>query len=313
MRWMVAPPLALVNPVASGGRAAGLWRRIEPRVRAHWPEVTVRETGGPGDAERIAREWSGTPGAGPLLVVGGDGTLHEAVNGLLAGPSPPALAVIPAGTGNDFARNTGVPLGAEAALARLGGGETVPRRVDVGRVRFHQPDGTTRSRLFLNSTSAGVSARANRIAWAMRQVLPGRLRYAFAGAVALFAEGHARFEVACDGERVFEGEALNITIANCASFGGGMRISPESSPMDGVLDLVIMGRMGVIRALTALSRLYSGGHAGMRGVSLAPARSPIRLVRADGRPMRVEADGHDFVAAGEITVEVLPGALTLLG
>ncbi len=305
MRWMVPPPLVLVNPVAAGGRAPALWRRLEPRIRKLWPGLTLRETTAPGDAERVARE---VP-AELLLVFGGDGTLHEAVNGLLDGGSARPLAVIPAGTGNDFARNTGLPLDPEAVVDRLA--RAVPRRVDLGRVRFRE-SGVVRTRLFLNSASTGVSARANRFAWRMRKLLPGRIRYPVAGAVALLAEGRGLFRVDLGSERIFEGEALNLTVANCASFGGGLRISPASSPEDGVLDLVVIGKLGSLRALLALSRLRSGGHVGMSGVSTRPAPGGVRIVRDDGKGMLLEADGHDFVADGEVTVDVLPAGLTLL-
>ncbi len=306
---MVAPALAIVNPVAARGGGAALWRRLEPAARALLPGLTVRLTEGPGNAEAIAREWALGPHSGPLLVAGGDGTAHEAVNGLLGGEATPPLAIIPAGTGNDFARNTGIPLNAEEALRRIGGG--APRRVDVVRLTFGEPGGATRSVFALNSVSVGVSPRANLIAHRIRGVIPGRLCYPLAGVAALISTRMGSYTVTADGRAIHEGAALNITVANCATFGGGMRISPSSRPDDGMLEQVVIGRLGLFRALLALSRLYGGGHVGMRGVAVTPLTGSVRISRSDG-PLLIEADGQNFTAAGELTVAVFPGGLSLL-
>src|ERR1700675_235234 len=103
-----APTLTIVNPGANRGKSAALWRRLEPSVRKRFPDLTVQSTRGAGDGEAQAREWARRRPDGMVLVIGGDGTVHEVVNGLVAGPSEPRLAVIPSGTGNDFARNTGI-------------------------------------------------------------------------------------------------------------------------------------------------------------------------------------------------------------
>lgn len=306
---MVAPALAIVNPVAARGSGAALWRRLEPAARALLPGLTVRLTEGPGNAEEIAREWALRPRAGPLLVAGGDGTAHEAVNGLLGLGVTPPLAIIPAGTGNDFARNTGIPLNAEEALARIGGGAL--RRVDVVRLEFREPGGASRTVFALNSVSVGVGPRANLIAHRIRGAIPGHLCYPLAGVAALISNRMGRYTVTADGRAIHQGAALNITVANCATFGGGMRISPGSRPDDGVLEQVVIGRLGLFRALLALSRLYGGTHVGMRGVTVTPLTGSVRIARSDG-PLLIEADGQSFTAVGELAVEVLPDGLGLL-
>jgi diacylglycerol kinase family enzyme len=164
--------------------------------------------------------------------------------------------------------------------------------------------------VFLNSVSVGVSPRANQIARTLRRVLPGRLCYALGGIAALFSEERRRFRVSSGDAVIWDGEALNLTVANCASFGGGMRISPGSRPTDGILEQVVIGRMGRIRALLALSRLYAGTHLTMRGVSVTPVREAA-LIRSGDGPLLIEADGHEFVSDGAFSVEPLPGALTL--
>jgi YegS/Rv2252/BmrU family lipid kinase len=301
--------LAIVNPVAAGGRTAGLWRRLEPTLRQHFSTLSVSPTTAPGDAEVFARRWAIDHPGGPIIVLGGDGTVHEVVNGLIDGPGGSPLGVIPGGTGNDFVRNAGLPLDPDAAMNRLRGGAS--RRVDLGQLRFRGADGRDHRRVFLNSASVGVSPRANRLAHSIRRVLPGRICYTLGGILALLLEGQGRYRISAGSALTYDGRALNVTIANGACFGGGMRISPQSSLTDGLMEQVIIGPIGGVRALLALSRLYAGTHVTMRGVSVTPTRDSIRISHADG-PMLLEADGHDWTTHGDLLVDLLPGALQLL-
>jgi diacylglycerol kinase (ATP) len=311
-----AAALAVVNPVARGGRGLGVWHRVESALRAAFPALELAETAAPGHAESLAAAWAQGHPEGILLVVGGDGTVHEAVNGLLgAGCAGTALAVVPAGTGNDFARSTGVPLDPAAAAerhARHARAGIPVRRVDVGRLAFRDRDGAAQARFFLNSVSLGVSPRANRLAQAMRRVVPGRLRYPLGGVAAVLSGATRRYRVTTGSALRFEGDALNLTIANGPTFGGGLRISPSSSLTDGILEQVIIGRLGAVRALAALSRLYGGTHVGMRGVTVAPVGEAL-TIECDHRVLLAEADGQEFEIEGALTVEPVPGALRLLG
>jgi YegS/Rv2252/BmrU family lipid kinase len=304
----VTPPgtLVIVNPVAGSGRGERIWQRLEPKVRARLGQLMLQRTAGPGDAESIAR--ANASAGGLTIVVGGDGTVHEVVNGVLTDRNSRRLAVIPAGSGNDFARNLKIPLDPAQAVDRLGQGEL--RHLDVGHYSLRSPDGTVHSRLFVNSLSVGVSARANRLAARMRRILPGTLRYPLAGLVALLAEAPARYRVTAARETIHHGKALNLTLANGASFGGGLRISPGSLPDDGALDLVLIGPLGRMRALLALARLRSGSHVAMRGIRVLRLRDPIRIARERG-PLLIEADGESFRATGELTIELLPARLIL--
>ncbi|HEU5218639.1 MAG TPA: YegS/Rv2252/BmrU family lipid kinase [Gemmatimonadales bacterium] len=301
--------LAVSNPVAAGGAAARAWSRLVPQVDRRFPSLAVRVTTAPGDAERWALEWAAAHPGRPVIAVGGDGTVHEVLNGLLRGHPSASLGIIPAGTGNDVARNTGVPINPEGALERIF--RNRPTAVDAARVRFQGTGAEPRTRLLLNSISVGVSPRANHIAGRIRRALPGRFRYAISGILALAAEGAGEYTVTAGGRTLYHGRALNLTLANGASFGGGMRISPGSTVSDGMLDLVVIGAIGRIRALIALSRLYAGTHVQMGGVSVTAVGETVQIRRADG-PMLIEADGEEFEARAELSVEILRGAVQLL-
>lgn len=305
---MTLPGLAIVNPVAAGGRAGARWQRLGPLVADRLPGLVVHATRGPGDAEVASREWATEHQTGAVVVAGGDGSVHEVVNGLLSAGWRGCLGVIPSGTGNDFARSAGLPLTDTDAAGRIGG--TSVGRVDLGLLRFVSRSGAARERRFLNAVSVGVSPRANRMAHSLKPFLPGRIAYTICGVLALLREGSGVYGVTQDGASVLSGPALNITFANGASFGGGMRISPASRLDDGVLDQVTIGAIGRLRALLALSRLYQGSHVTMPGVTVRPVRGTARINRAGGS-MWLEADGHDFEAVGELAVDVEPAALRL--
>lgn len=307
---MALPALVLVNPVAAGGRAAALWRRVEPVIRSRLPGAIMRWTerpGLPGAAAFQAREWAAGHPEGLLVLLGGDGTVHEAVDGLIAGGGSNRLAIIPSGTGNDFARSAGIPSSVESALEALDRGAT--RAVDVGRLGFRS-GGEARDCCFINSVSVGVTPPANRLAASFRRVLPGRLSYAAGGAAALLVTRPRELTVTAGATLVFSGAALNLTVANAPSFGGGIRISPGSRLDDGVLDLVSIGPLGLARGLLALARAYRGNHLRMRGIRATPLSGPVRI-RAAAGPLPLEADGQNYESDGELTIELLPGRLRL--
>ena len=301
--------LAIVNPVAARGAALSIWRQVEAPLARLFPALATRTTQARGDAERWAGEWARAHPDGMVIAVGGDGTMHEVVNGLLAAAATTRLGVIPAGTGNDFARNTGVPTVVPAALERIARGTPVP--IDAGRIRFETSAGTPGLRVFVNAASLGVSARANRIAGRIRRVVPGRICYPISGVLGLIGERAGHYTIRSEDRTVFSGRALNVTLANGACFGGGMRISPGSSTSDGILEQVVIGDIGRIAALMALSRLYAGTHVRMRGISVVPVSADVQITRSDG-PMLVETDGEDFETAGPVFIEPIRGAIRLL-
>lgn len=294
--------LVILNPVSGRGRATRLWWRLRRGLQVRFPHLVVYETTGPRDAGRRAAAWAEAGERGPILLMGGDGTLHEVVNELFRGRWNLPIGVIPSGTGNDFARNAGIPLDPDLAAGRLEEGSGKP--LDLGRLSFRDRAGVERSVVFLNSTSVGVSPVANRHA--------RRLGYVAGGVVALLTAPRRRFTVTEAGRIIHEGKTLNITVANGAGFGGGLRISPDSSPWDGVLERVIIGRIELGRALLAFARLRRGGHVGMREVSITRTAGTT-VIEPEGALTQVEADGHDFLAAGRITVSVEAAAIRVLG
>jgi diacylglycerol kinase (ATP) len=213
------------------------------------------------------------------------------------------LSIVPAGTGNDVARNLAISIDPIQAAAfdpaRI-------RQVDVGRVTFGSDQ--VDHRWVLNSLSVGTSARANRIALSLGRAIRGPAKYPIAGVLALLSGGARRYEVLVDGQRRFQGKAINLTVANGGCFGGGLRISPDSSPDDGVLDLVIIGDLARGRALRALRALRSGTHVTMPDVQVLPAIAAPIEIDSPG-PLPFETDGENLVSHDRVIVNLVPGRL----
>lgn len=290
------PRIALVvNP--SAGRGAGerllgevltLLRRVDPRCQATKSRAAGEIASLVGEALRS--------GVDCVAVAGGDGTVNEAVNGYVgvAGDHQ-ALAVIPLGTGNDFAKMLGVGNDWRLACERIAlGGH---RRVDAGRCN---------GRVFANGIGAGFDAQvaleANGIGW-----LRGNAVYGVAVARTLllrYATPNAR--IAHDGG-VHEGRITMLAAANGTTYGGAFRIAPAADIADGMLDLMVADRLSRAGILGFVPHVLRGTHVGRRGVTMVRTR---RVTVETDEPLAVHADGEILERATKrFEVEVLPGAL----
>lgn len=289
----------LVNPAAGRGRATMAARRAKAQFASHG--VDVRELVGSSAAEsRDLAAQAVADGVDALVVVGGDGMIHLALPAV-AGTGTP-LGVIPAGTGNDQAREYGWPRRAPEAAADLvlAG---VTRRVDVGEAVT--ADG--RNSLFGSVLAAGfdslVSDRTNRMRWPR-----GRARYN----VAMLAEfANLRplpFVLTRDDGSTLERELLLTAVGNTRSYGGGMRICPGADPADRRFDVTVVGPMTRRQLVRNRPRLADGTHVALPGVQVHRA-ARVELAAAG---VTTWADGEP-VGPLPATAECVPGALRLAG
>jgi diacylglycerol kinase (ATP) len=283
--------LIIVNPTAGAGRAGELWRR--------WGDAARRElhadaalTEGPGHARALAAG-AVAAGCGRIVAVGGDGTLHEVVNGAL--PGPVRIAVVPVGTGNDFARCAGVPRDPRRALFGLAEGRI--GRFDLGRVG---------DQYYLHVAGAGfdaaVAARVN----AGRRRARGKLPYLAATLASLGAFRASRCRMSLDG-RLVEQACTLVAAGNAPAYAGGLRICPGARMDDGLLEVCVIGDLGRLGLLALLPSVFSGAHVRHPRVSC----HAVRRLRIEGPPdVAVHADGEP---AGGLPAEfgVAPGALSL--
>lgn len=302
---------AIINPAAGGGRAGRRWPRFCAALEQRGYLIEARFTRAAGDATILARE-AALGGARTVVCVGGDGTLNEIVNGLLTGSVPvnaaTHLALIPCGTGKDFARTLGIR-NLDLALKALD--ERFVADVDVARITcIDSRTGAPLSRCFINVADAGVGAETAARINASSKVLGGFVSY-LSGAVRTIAAFDFRdVTIKVDDVEFFSAKAGMVVFANARYFAGGMVIAPTASLCDGQLDVFVLEDVGKRALLTSLlPRVYRGKHVGRPGVL---HRLGSRATVHSSAPLLLEMDGEQ-VGLAPMSVEVLPRALRVVG
>jgi YegS/Rv2252/BmrU family lipid kinase len=299
------PLTLIVNPRSGRGRVEQEMPEIERTLLANGLEFRVMTTQAAGDATRFART-ALERGDQFLVAVGGDGTVHEVVNGMFDGRTainPEAvLGIVAAGSGCDFVKTFGLPADVTRAVRHLTGDSVFP--IDIGVVTYADHDGGRVTRLFPNIAEAGLGgdsvARAERLPRRL-----GRSRYFWGFWLAMRKFKAVEVRVDADG-RAWSGRANNVVVANGQYFGGGMKISPRSMPADGQLDVqVSTGPKS--DAFTTLPKIYRGEH--IPSPNIKEFLASKITVDAD-RPLRIEADG-EVLGTTPATFEVLHEVLRL--
>ena len=298
------PLVVIANPRAGRGKLAARLPEIERILRDAGLDYRVVQTTHPGHAAEAARD-ALHGGERYLVAAGGDGTVHEVVNGMLADGQPIAqdavLGVVAAGSGCDFVKSFGLPGDAVQGARHLAGDRV--RRIDVGRVTFMSGPAQV-TRYFPNIAEAGLGAAV--VARACR--LPGRLgsaRYFCAFWLTLPRFCPATVQVDADGQ-AYQWRAHNVVVANCRFYGGGMQISPKSELDDGALDVLVMTGPKS-EAFTTLPKVYRGTHLPHRNIVELRAR---RVRVEPDPPFQVEADGESL-GTTPATFEVIPAPIRI--
>ncbi len=299
---------AIVNPVAGRGRVRRLWPDLATRLHDLVPDLTIEKTTAPGEATTLTRT-ALREGAERIVAVGGDGTLHEVVNGFFATDGTPlgasaCLVPIACGSGTDFRRALNVPTGIEAV--QLLRSERI-RCVDLLRIEYVTEEGRRAHRYAVNITSFGLTSRVVQAVQRSHGWGPGSLRYLTALLRALTAHGPFQAELVLDGEPLDVSEIHLVAIANGHSFGGGIRIAPQAQLDDGALDVTILHDVPARSLLCRLPRFYRGTHSDLEGVTVARGRRITARLRSDAS-VGLEADG-EHLGHLPVTVEVVPDAL----
>ena len=287
-------------------------RAVEEIVRERGEPYVLRVTEGPGHATALARS-AAAEGAGTLVVVGGDGTVHEVANGLLGspgtspGPEPgdlPDLAVVPVGTGNDFFRMVRAPRDPAAALGLLDGGRRA--LFDVGTARWEGG-----ARYFVNLLGLGVDVEVIRRREAFRR-LPGLAQYLMALASAILGFEPIPVRIRLDDGEVIEGPTHLSAVTVGPSAGGGFLLNPGATPDDGALDLCFVEALTYLQVARHVPRVIRGTHRELDVVRLRRFRE-ARIDAPDGVPLDFELDGELVdVRPPWIEVGIEPGRLPVL-
>jgi YegS/Rv2252/BmrU family lipid kinase len=298
----MAETLIIVNPRSANGNAGRRWAEIERRLRSRLPDFDVAFTERQGHATEIARE--GTARYDRIALVGGDGTLNEVVNGLIADDRPVrpdgALGVIPYGTGGDFVRTLGIPRDLEGAAERLATGTA--REVDVGKVVYRRPDGSEGIRYFINEGEIGMGAAVCEEVNRSSKRWGGRVSFLRAILVTMLRYPNQEVMLSLDGAPAERVIINNIWLANGQYSGGGIRSGPRARLDDGLLDVVQVGGSNMIKKLLGMSKLRSGAFANTPDVVYRTAR---RIEATSEKPVPVEVEGEP--------IGTLPASFEIIG
>ncbi|MBW3578091.1 MAG: diacylglycerol kinase family lipid kinase [Actinobacteria bacterium] len=298
--------LLIANPVAGRGRDA-----VVPRLRQALAERgldhRVVTTEGPGHAAALARQAVEEDGLRFVVAVGGDGTVHEVVNGLVdpqTGPRAPdvVFGVVPAGSGSDFVRTFGLDRSPERLARHLDGDQVYP--IDVGRARLASRQGHERAVCFANIAEAGyggvVVDRANRLPRFL-----GRGRYLVGIFAAIRRFDLQDIRVVLDHTEV-TGRYSNVVVANCQFFGGNLKVAPRALPDDGRFNVQLF--RGTPRDVFLLTpRIRKGEH--LPHPQIQEYQSS-RVQVHSATPLLVEADG-EVLGTTDAVFDLLPRALAL--
>ena len=299
---LVAQPLAgraapgpytlIVNPSAGGGRAASMIADVEREFDARRAIFRVEKTRSAEHGVDLAFE---AIDANEIpVVMSGDG-LVGMVGGALAGADLP-IGIIPAGRGNDLARNLGIPTDSAAAVDCLIRGNV--RVIDVGEAN---------DRRFLGIASVGFDSDANRIANDAK-LFKGTMVYAYAALRALLGWKPVRFTLV-EGEQRSRFTGYTVAVANNCFYGGGMKIAPHAELDDGKLDVITIGEVSKMRFLLNLPKVFRGTHVDDKEYVKEWRTNSIEI--SASRKLTVYADG-DPVAELPARIRILHSALKVI-
>lgn len=303
-----------VNPHAGGGKCRAAWERALPELLSLGIDLTWEYSAGPDKAGAQARAAVCERGAEAVVVVGGDGSLYNVLNGVIVNDrllrDDLTLAFFPAGTACDFART--IYDGASPSLpALLQNGVVAP--VDVGCCTFHGAADARQRAYFLNSFDAGAGADTCMLVNAesglvKRRLRNGRLAFMLTALRVLMTFPCTEAEVEADG-KLYRGRYIIIGAGNGRCAGGGMLLFPRARLDDGRLELLLIEARGRLEILRLLPTVYTGGFFHARGVACLQVE---QAVLRTARPAAVELDGEVPGKTAAAVVRVLPRLLPLL-
>jgi YegS/Rv2252/BmrU family lipid kinase len=317
----------IANPASANGATGLRWSGIEAHLRAEGLKFDVSLTDAPGHATDLVKK-AVESGANTVVCAGGDGTLNEVVNGLMAIDESrrPALAIIPCGTGTDFARGLNLPRDLDRIAGTLKTRHT--KGIDVGVVSFVRA-GQALSRHFINIAGLGFDGEVSDVV-NQQGKRGGSAAYFLTvfKVLAGYVNKRARVTLVApdDTERVIDDAFNLIAVSNGRYFGGGMLVSPHSDPFDGLFDVIVIKAMGRGEFAMNFPKVYRGTHLSHPKVSEYRAREvrvdllphpnaphPGPLPQGEGEKTRMflEAEGELFGEA-PAHFRILPSALRLV-
>jgi diacylglycerol kinase (ATP) len=284
----------IVNPKAGNGKAKLIWSSVEKQLREQKINYESFFTERTGHGKLIAKQIveSNDKKKVTIIVVGGDGTINEVVNGIGNFSSRARIGVIPGGSGNDFTRGYGIPRNPDMALPfLLSEVNNVSPTFDLGKIDLEGG----REHFFINSTGAGfdalISYEANQSKWKglLNRFSLGELVYVIILLKHLFSYKCTTIELWIDGKKHTFPDTWFVTVSNQPFYGGGMKISPHATANDGKLNITIVHRLSRLKLLVVFLSVFWGKHLKFKEVNTFLAQ---KISIHSTEPIYVHSDGE---------------------
>jgi diacylglycerol kinase (ATP) len=299
----------VLNPAAGGGKVKKTWPSIEAELNKLGVDFTANFTIAPGHATSMIRD-AINAGFRKFIAVGGDGTNHEAINGLLSqeiiDPKALTYALLPVGTGNDWIKTHHIPVNWRKWLPQIFQSSSRPH--DVGFLEYQGSQGLEQ-RYFINIAGFCYDAFVVR---AMSLVIPrpkGKLAYLWWIIRCLFQYQPSLCSIHFDGQTV-EQKCYTINAGICKYSGGGMQFVPQASPDDGLIGLTIAGDVSKWNVIKSTPQFYSGKLENHPHVKLYQS-TEIAIHSLSEQKVYLEADG-EFLGEAPVKIRILPAALSII-
>jgi diacylglycerol kinase (ATP) len=288
----------IVNKISGNGRALRVWNQIEKRLQEKNVNYCVRFTQKPKHATSIVQELISKEKVNVIVAVGGDGTIHEVINGLIGNNIP--LGIIPAGSGNDFSRGLGISLNPDKALDRILNDE--PQMIDIGLID---------STYFGTVTGIGFDGKVAHVVNNSIQkkifniVRMGHLSYIISAIKVLFQYSPTDLSIVIDNKLYNFQKVWLIAVANLPFYGGGMIICPKAKSNDGLFDICIVQGMTKFEFLRIFPLVFKGMHISSPSVKIMKGKE---IDIYSPTPLMIHGDG-EMMGQTPVRIRIEPCAL----
>jgi diacylglycerol kinase (ATP) len=299
----------IVNPHAGNGSTGSDWPIIETLARDRLGSFETHMTAGPGDAVDFARD-AVEKGVGLVICVGGDGTLNEVVNGVMAHDesvrSGVVLGFVPDGTGCDFVKTVSIPRDLERSIDLIAANTVRP--IDVGRLRYRDHTGAESRRFFLNIASFWLGGELVEKVNRTTKAFGPFISFLWATLISIFQYGKKKIHLKIDDD--FEEELFiwHAAVSNGQYQGGGMWVAPDAIVDDGLFDITVVGDLSLTEVFLNLPKLYNGT---IKDIDKVITRVGKKIEGVSDQRVLLDVDGEQ---PGELPVamDILPGAVNII-
>jgi diacylglycerol kinase (ATP) len=262
-------------------------------------QANVMETKCKGDAFKAARDFE-KGSADLLFAAGGDGTVNEVINGLMEGGHDVPLAILAAGTANDFAFSMKLPKSVKAYCSMIRQFKT--RRVDIGRIG---------KSCFLNVAAAGILTDISFKVTSEAKTMFGQFAYFMSGAIDLPTQIDRCLPLTIrTDQKTIEDDILLFIVTNTSSVGGFRNVAPKADPGDGLLDVLVIPRQNFLDVVPLLIQMASGEHLFSDKITYFQTKR-IEISSRGNDTIQLDLDGERGPCL-PVTIEVVPSAISLL-